>query len=112
MSHGEEQSVSTFYEEQARQRFERAKAFVDKAHGLMLQEDLVSRSALDDAISAIKNGLQGFLMHQIARAPSGAGQRNWPEVAGGNRMPDLIRACQQAGLPLNGLDGEIKTLND
>jgi hypothetical protein len=104
--------VANFYEEQARQRFHRAKAFVDKAHGLMLQEDLVSRSALDDAISAIKNSLQGYLLYQIAQAPSGGGERDWPEVAASNRMPDLIRACQQASLPLNGLDGEIKKLND
>jgi hypothetical protein len=104
--------VPNFYEEQARQRFHRAKAFVDKAHGLMLQEDLVSRSALDDAISAVKNSLQGFLLYQIAQAPSGSGQRDWPEVAAGNRMPDLIRACQQAGLALKGLDTEIKKLND
>ncbi len=103
-------SVPNFYEEQARQRFHRAKAFVDKAHGLMLQDDLVSRSALDDAISAIKNSLQGYLMYQIAQ--SSGGQRDWPEVAASNRMPDLIRACQQAGLSLNGLDGEIKKLND
>lgn len=103
--------MPNFYEEQARQRFHRAKAFVDKAHGLMLQEDLVSRSALDDGISAIKNSLQGYLMYQIAQAPGG-GQRDWPEVAASNRMPDLIRACQQAGLPLNGLDAEIKKLND
>jgi hypothetical protein len=108
----EEQSVPNFYEEQARQRFHRAKAFVDKAHGLMLQEDLVSRSALDDAISAIKNSLQGYLMYQIAQSSGNGGQRDWPEVAASNRMPDLIRACQQAGLPLNGLDGEIKKLND
>jgi hypothetical protein len=108
----EEQIVPNFYEEQARQRFHRAKAFVDKAHGLMLQEDLVSRSALDDAISAIKNSLQGFLLYHIAQAPSGGGQRDWPEVAASNRMPDLIRACQEAGLSLNGLDAEIKKLND
>jgi hypothetical protein len=108
----EEEIVPNYYEEQARQRFHRAKAFVDKAHGLMLQEDLVSRSALDDAISAIKNSLQGYLMYQIAQAPGGRAQNDWPEVAAGNRMPDLIRACQQAGLPLNGLDGEIKKLND
>ena len=69
--------MPNFYEEQARQRFHRAKAFVDKAHGLMLQDDLVSRSALDDAISAIKNSLQGYLMYQIAQAPSGGGQRDW-----------------------------------
>jgi hypothetical protein len=108
----EEEIVPNFYEEQARQRFHRAKAFVDKAHGLMLQEDLVSRSALDDAISAIKNSLQGYLMYQIAQAPSGGRQRDWPEVAASNRMPDLISACHQAGLSLNGLDGEIKKLND
>ena len=104
--------MPNFYEEQARQRFHRAKAFVDKAHGLMLQEDLVSRSALDDAISAIKNSLQGYLMYQIAQSSSSRAQNDWPEVAAGNRMPDLIRACQQAGLPLNGLDSEIKKLND
>jgi len=104
--------VPNYYEEQARQRFHRAKAFVDKAHGLMLQEDLVSRSALDDAISAIKNSLQGYLMYQIAQSSGSRAQNDWPEVAAGNRMPDLIRACQQAGLPLNGLDGEIKKLND
>jgi hypothetical protein len=54
-------------------------ALVDKAHGLMLQEDLLSRSALDDAISAIKNCLHGYLIDQITQAPSGGGQRDWPE---------------------------------
>src|SRR5262249_36483596 len=51
-------------------------------------------------------------MYQIAQAPSGGGQRDLPGGAAGNRMPDPIRACPQAGLPLNGLDGEIKKLNN
>jgi hypothetical protein len=113
--------VPNIVEDQARQRLQRAKAFLEKAHALMLQDDLVYRSALDDAVSAIKNDLQGFLLLKVASmqppsasspGSSGALRHEWQEVAHGNRMPDLLRSCMEAGLDLRGLDREIRKLND
>lgn len=104
--------MPNIFEEQAKQRFQRAKAFMDKAHALLLQDDLVSRSALADAVSAVKNSLQGYLLYKVATMTSGMPRQDWQEVAASNRMPDLLRASMEAGLGLNGLDREIRKLND
>jgi len=98
-------------EERARERLLRARSFLEKAHALMLQDDLVYRSALDDAVSAIKNNLQGYLLQRIVLMP-GTAPIPWQEAVAGNRMPDLLRACSEAGLDLRGLDREIRRLND
>ncbi len=98
-------------EERARERLQRARSFLEKAHALMLQDDLVYRSALDDAVSAIKNNLQGYLLQRIVLM-AGSAPIPWQEAVAGNRMPDLLRACSEAGLDLRGLDREIRKLND
>jgi hypothetical protein len=99
-------------EDRARERLQRARSFLEKAHALMLQDDLVYRSALDDAVSAIKNNLQGYLLQRIVLMPPGHAPIPWQEAVAGNRMPELLRACSEAGLDLRGLDREIRKLND
>jgi hypothetical protein len=99
-------------EERARERLQRARSFLEKAHALMLQDDLVYRSALDDAVSAIKNNLQGYLLQRIVLMAPGSAPIPWQEAVAGNRMPELLRACAEAGLDLRGLDREIRKLND
>ncbi len=99
-------------EERARERLQRARSFLEKAHALMLQDDLVYRSALEDAVSAIKNNLQGYLLQRIVMLPPGNAPIPWQEAVAGARMPELLRACGEAGLDLRGLDREIRRLND
>jgi hypothetical protein len=102
--------VAHVFEDQAKDRFTRSLAFMRKAQSL-LQDDLVYRSALADAVSAIKNMLQGYLFYKVAQNPAGAQAVRWKEVAEGNRMPDLVQCCGEAGLDLRGLAVEIKQLN-
>jgi hypothetical protein len=103
--------VPNTFEEQAKDRFHKSHAFMQKATAL-LQDDLVYRSALADAVSSIKNMLQGYLLLRVARTPASAVTQRWQEVAASNRMPDLIQACGEAGLDLRGLAVEIKRLNN
>src|SRR5579884_755235 len=103
--------VANTFDEQAKERFRRSLAFMQKAHAL-LQDDLVYRSALADAVSAIKNMLQGYLLLRVSTMPASAVTQRWQEVAVTNRMPDLIQACIEAGLSLHGLERDIKRLNN
>lgn len=98
------------FREQAQDRFTRSQAFLNKADTL-LQDDLVNRSALADAVSAIKNMLQGYLLLRVSHTPETAVAQHWQEVAASNSMPDLVQACGEAGLDLRGLAIEIKSLN-
>lgn len=98
------------FREQAEDRFTRSLAFLTKADTL-LQDDLVNRSALADAVSAIKNMLQGYLLLRISQTPETGVTQRWQEIAASNSMPDLLQACGEAGLDLRGLAVEIKALN-
>ena len=98
------------FEQQARERLGRSLAFMAKAQNL-LGDDLLYRSALADAVSAIKNMLQGYLLLRIAATPPSGVTQAWQEVANSNRMPELIAACAETGLDLHGLAPEIKRLN-
>lgn len=98
------------FEQQARERLGRSLAFIEKAQNL-LHDDLLYRSALADAVSAIKNMLQGYLLLRIAATPPSSVTQAWQEIASSNRMPELIAACADAGLDLRGLAPEIKRLN-
>lgn len=102
--------MANTFREQAEDRFTRSLAFMSKADSL-LQDDLVNRSALADAVSAIKNMLQGYLLLRISETPQSATTQRWQEVAAGNSMPDLMRCCADAGLNLGALAFEIKQLN-
>ncbi|HEU5438409.1 MAG TPA: hypothetical protein VFU88_03890 [Ktedonobacterales bacterium] len=102
--------MPNIFEQQARERLGRSLAFLDKSQAL-LHDDLLYRSALADAVSAIKNMLQGYLLLRIAATPASAVTAQWQEVANTNSMPSLITACIEAGLDLHGLAGEVKRLN-
>lgn len=102
--------MANTFREQAEDRFTRSLAFMSKADSL-LQDDLVNRSALADAVSAIKNMLQGYLLLRISETPQSGSTQRWQEIAAGNSMPDLVRCCADAGLNLGGLAFEIKQLN-
>ena len=102
--------MANTFEDQAKERFLAASAFMDKAHHL-LQDDLIYRSAIADGVSAIKNMLQGYLLLQIAATPASAVTQTWQEIAQSNSMPELITACSEAGLPLGGVAYEIRQLN-
>lgn len=102
--------VPNTFEQQARERLGRSLAFMAKSQSL-LGDDLLYRSALADAVSAIKNMLQGYLLLRIAATPPSGVTQAWQEIANSNRMPELIAACAEAGLDLHGLAPEIKRLN-
>lgn len=106
--HGRNRVANTF-QEQAKDRFRRSEAFLRKAQAL-IQDDLIYRSALADAVSAIKNMLQGYLSLQIASSMPNP-RIDWQEIAASNRMPDLLRACGEAGLNLRGVERDIRRLN-
>jgi hypothetical protein len=101
--------VANTFQEQAKDRFRRSEAFLRKAQAL-IQDDLIYRSALADAVSAIKNMLQGYLSLQIATSMPNP-RIDWQEIAASNRMPDLLRACGEAGLNLRGVERDIRRLN-
>lgn len=101
--------MANTFQEQAKDRFRRSEAFLRKAQAL-IQDDLIYRSALADAVSAIKNMLQGYLSLQIATTLPNP-RIDWQEIAASNRMPDLLRACGEAGLNLRGVERDIRRLN-
>lgn len=103
--------MANVFSDQARERFTRSLAFMNKAETL-LKDDLVYRSALADGISAIKNMLQGYLLLKIAAMPSSAVTQRWQEIAASNRMPELVQAATEAGLDLRGLAHDIRRLNN
>ncbi len=103
--------MANTFEEQARDRFGKAKAFLSKAQTL-LQDDLVARTVLADAVSAIKNAMQGYLLVRVGQLPNHPEAQRWQEVAASNRMPDLIGACIDAGLEIRPLARDIRRLND
>nr|MBF6590164.1 hypothetical protein [Ktedonobacterales bacterium] len=72
--------MANTFEEQAKDRFGKSTAFLNKAQAL-LQDDLVARTVLADAVSAIKNMLQGYLLVRIGAGPMGGQAQQWQEVA-------------------------------
>ena len=103
--------MANTFQDQADERFDKATAFLNSSR-MMLRNDLIYVSALADAVSAIKNMMQGYLYTQIALKPPGATPQSWQEAALGNSMPDLVRACADAGLRLpNQLGFQINQLN-
>lgn len=103
--------MANTFEDQAQERFTKSGAFLGKAQTL-LQDDLIARTVLADAVSAIKNMLQGYLLIRISRAQPDTLTQQWQEVAASNRMPELIRACDDAGLNIRDLGRAIRQLND
>jgi hypothetical protein len=103
--------VANTFEDQAQDRFGKARAFLSKAQTL-LQDDLVARTVLADAVSAIKNALQGYLLVRVSQSPAHPETQHWQEVAASNRMPDLIGTCIDAGLDIRQFARDIRRLND
>ncbi len=103
--------MANVFEDQAKERFRKSLTFLRKASSL-LDDDLIYRAALADAVSAIKNMLQGYLLLRVAATPAGVVTQRWQEIAASNRMPDLIQACTEAGLDLRGLAVDIRRLNN
>jgi hypothetical protein len=103
--------MANTFQDQANDRFDKATAFLNSSRSL-LRNDLIYVSALADAVSAIKNMLQGYLLTQIARQSPGATPQSWQEAAASNSTPDLLRAAADAGLRLPNLLGpRINQLN-
>jgi hypothetical protein len=103
--------VANTFREQAEERLLKSSAFMRKAETL-LGDDVVYRSVLADAVSAIKNMLQGYLLLRVSQTPTSAVTARWQEIAATNRMPELIQACGEAELNLSGVAVEIKRLNN
>jgi hypothetical protein len=103
--------MANTFQDQANERFDKATAFLNSSRSL-LRNDLIYVSALADAVSAIKNMVQGYLYTQIAQKPAGTAPQSWQEAAASNSMPDLLRAAAEAGLRLPNLLGpRINQLN-
>jgi hypothetical protein len=103
--------MANTFQDQANERFDKATAFLNSSRSL-LRNDLIYVSALADAVSAIKNMLQGYLYTQIAQKPAGLAPQSWQEAAASNSTPDLLRAAAEAGLRLPNLLGpRINQLN-
>src|SRR5690242_14942976 len=92
-----EDAMANTFQDQANERFDKATAFLNSSRSL-LRNDLIYVSALADAVSAIKNMLQGYLYTQIAQKSPGATPQSWQEAAVSGSMPDLLRASTEAGL--------------
>src|SRR5690242_18358548 len=106
-----EGSMANTFQDQANERFDKATAFLNSSR-MLLRNDLIYVSALADAVSAIKNMVQGYLYTQIAQKPTGTAPQSWQEAAASNSMPDLLRAAAEAGLRLPNLLGpRINQLN-
>ena len=86
-------------------------AFLDEARNLF-RDDLLYRSALADAVSAIKHSLQAYLWYRISAVPAGDQRQRWQEVALDGSMPQLLRACTEAGLRLVDVERAVRDLND
>lgn len=104
--------MANTFQDQANERFDKATAFLKNSR-MLLRNDLIYVSALADAVSAIKNMLQGYLYVQIAlQQQSGLAPQSWQEAAASNSTPDLLRAAAEAGLRLPNLLGpRINQLN-
>ncbi|HET9981818.1 MAG TPA: hypothetical protein VFQ32_15315 [Ktedonobacterales bacterium] len=103
--------MANTFQDQANERFDKATAFLNSSRSL-LRNDLIYVSALADAVSAIKNMLQGYLFTQIGEKGPGAAPQSWQEASASGSMPDLLRASTEAGLRLPNLLGpRISQLN-
>ncbi|HEV2236669.1 MAG TPA: hypothetical protein VGR57_08425 [Ktedonobacterales bacterium] len=86
-------------------------AFLEEARNLF-RDDLLYRSALADAVSAIKHCLQAYLWYRIGEMPASEQRQRWQEVALEGSMPQLLRACTEAGLRLGDVERAVRDLND
>jgi hypothetical protein len=86
-------------------------AFLEEARNLF-RDDLLYRSSLADAVSAIKHCLQAYLWYRVGAVPASEQRQRWQEVALDGSMPQLLRACTEAGLRLGDVERAVRDLND
>jgi hypothetical protein len=87
----------------------KSQAFLQEANSL-LRSDLLYRSVLADAVSAIKHSLQAYIWSRVGSASSSDQRQRWQETALEGSMPKLLEAAASAGLKLGDYDRKIKDL--
>jgi hypothetical protein len=103
--------VPKSFEENRDTHIKQAQAFLNAAQ-VRASDNLPYRTALSDAVEAIKHILQAYLWQRVAaifpRDPAGV----WQEVAIKGSMPDMLNAAAEAGLQLGDINRAIRDLND
>ncbi|HEX9413945.1 MAG TPA: hypothetical protein VF916_10625, partial [Ktedonobacterales bacterium] len=93
------------------EHLKKSQAFLHEANNLF-RDDLLYRSALADAVSAIKHSLQAYLWMRVGAAAAAEQHLRWQEIALDGSMPQLVRACTEAGLHMSDVERTIRELND
>ncbi|HEY7781908.1 MAG TPA: hypothetical protein VIC85_17085 [Ktedonobacterales bacterium] len=99
------------FDQRRDEHLKKSQAFLQEANNLF-RDDLLYRSALADAVSAIKHSLQGYLWMRVAAAPAGEQRQRWQEVALNGSMPQLLRASEEAGLQTGDVRRTVLDMND
>lgn len=98
------------FDQRRDEHLKKSQAFLQEANNLF-RDDLLYRSALADAVSAIKHSLQAYLWLRIASAGAGDQRQRWQEVALDGSMPQLLRAAQDADLQTGDVHRTILDMN-
>ena len=98
------------FDQRRDEHLKKSQAFLQEANNLF-RDDLLYRSALADAVSAIKHSLQGYLWMRVAAAPAEEQRQRWQEVALNGSMP-LSRASEEAGLQTGDVRRTVLDMND
>lgn len=89
----------------------RSAAFLREAYN-RTNDDLLYRSAIGDAVEAIKHAFQAYLWQRAAEVTADERRQRWQITAADAKMPDLVATVQEAGLTLNRSRGdEVLNLN-
>ena len=89
----------------------RSGAFLREAYN-RTNDDLLYRSAIGDAVEAIKHALQAYIWQRAAEVPADERRQRWQITAADAKMPDLVATVQEAGLSLSRARGdEVLQLN-
>lgn len=83
----------------------RSAAFLREAYN-RTNDDLLYRSAIGDAVEAIKHAFQAYLWQRAAEVAADERRQRWQMTAADSKMPDLIATVQEAGLSLNRTRGD------
>ncbi len=82
------------------EHLKKSEAFLHAAK-VRLSDNLPYRSALSDAVEAIRHSLQAYLWMRVAAVGAGSQSVQWQEVAIKASMPDMLTAASDAGLSLS-----------
>lgn len=78
----------------------RSGAFLREAFN-RTNDDLLYRSAISDAVEAIKHSFQAYLWQRAAEVAADERRQRWQMTAVDAKMPDLVATVQEAGLSLS-----------